>query len=181
MTNNQINYLNLQETRRANRAKEDISAQTLSESSRHNKRSEEESERSNRAREYENERSNRARESFNILNLAETHRANTAKEEETNRSNSEKEKETNRHNKWTEALDYSKQVGMPFVFTPGMVESNTALKDSLYSPAVDQITGWFQGKIPGYWNGNNSVRPFLPGTTRTYPSGSTFGGGGGKW
>lgn len=181
MTNNQISYLSLLETQRANRVKEGLSAQTLSESSRHNRRSEIETERSNRAKEYESERSNRAKEGFNILNLAESRRANTAKEKETNRSNLEKEKETNRHNKWAEAFDYSKQVGLPFVFTPTMVGKNTTLKDSLYSPALDQITGWYQSKIPGYWGGDNNVRPFLPGSTHTSSSGEIHSGRGGKW
>ena len=69
MTQMGVNYLNLQETQRANRAKEGL---TRSEQA--------ETRRSNLAREFETNRSNLARE-------LETNRSNLARELETNRSN----------------------------------------------------------------------------------------------
>ena len=192
MTNNQINYLSLQETRRANRAKEDVSARTLSESMRHSMRSEDETERSNRAKEAEAERSNRAKESFNILNLAETTRSNRTKESEMNRSNIEREKETKRanvakenesarHNKWTEALDYSKQSAMPFIYTPEMVRRDAALKDTLYMPDVDRATGWIQSKVPTFGKVYDSIESFFGIKPHNSSSGAYHGGKGSKY
>lgn len=86
MTANQINYWNLQETRRANRARE-------TETQRHNVKSEE----------------------YNTGNLLETSRHNMATENESVRHNRQSENvafitasEVARHNKATEAIDSSK-------------------------------------------------------------------------
>lgn len=192
MTNNQINYLSLQETRRANRAKEDISARTLSESVRHSMRSEDETERSNRSREAETERSNRAKESFNILSLAETMRSNKEKEAETNRSNVEREKEAHRsnaarereatrHNKWTEALDYSKQSAMPFIYTPEMVARDASLKNTLYMPDAERASGWIQSKVPTFGQVYDSIESFFGVKPHKSSSGANHGGKGGKF
>lgn len=180
MTNNQINYLSLEETRRANRVKEGISLRDLSEKSRHNERTEVETERSNRAKEHEAERSNRARESFNILNLAETRRANLAKETETNRSSVAKENEAKRHNRWTEALDYSKQSGLPLIYTPEMVERDASLKNALYMPDAKRVSGWIESKVPTFGDAYDSIRDFF-GIPHKSSSGATHGGKGGQF
>lgn len=75
-----IQWEQLQEQKRSNRANEAHNAAKLAEESRHNIVFEGETHRSNLAREFEN------------------NRANLAKEEENRRSNLAKEAETNRHN-----------------------------------------------------------------------------------
>lgn len=194
MTNNQINYLNLLETQRANRAKEDVSRQTLSETTRHNVRTEDESERSNRAKESysilslaENIRSNKAKENetmrANLAKEGETNRANLAKEAETERSNYAKEGETHRHNTWTEALDYSKQKGLPLVYTPTMVERDAKLKDTLYLPDADRVSGWIQSKVPTFGKVYDNVAEFFGGFKGTHKSksGASHSGRGGGY
>lgn len=95
MTALRINYDTLQETKRANAAREE-------ETHRSNVENEIETNRSNLAREAETNRANVARETethrSNLVNEAETHRSNVAREAETNRSNLAREAETNRHN-----------------------------------------------------------------------------------
>lgn len=73
MTQNQIAYWNLQETKRSNVAKEQ-------ETSRHNVATEKESERHNTVSEGEVGRHNRETERFNISQLQESHRHNVATE-----------------------------------------------------------------------------------------------------
>lgn len=74
MTQNQINYQNLVETKRANRRKEELSEAQNTETNRANLAKEAENYRSNVAREQENIRSNLARE-------IETNRSNLASED----------------------------------------------------------------------------------------------------
>ena len=194
MTNNQINYLNLLETQRANRAKEDVSRQTLSETSRHNVRTEDESERSNRAKEAysifslsETIRSNKAKEHetsrSNLAKEAETNRANMAKEAETGRANQAKENETHRHNTWTEALDYSKQSKMPYIYTPTMVERDAKLKDTLYLPDADRASGWIQSKVPTFGDVYDNIAEFFGGFKDSHKSksGASHSGHGGGY
>lgn len=181
MTNNQINYLNLLETQRANRAKEDVSRQNLSETARHNVRTEDESERSNRARESysilslaETMRSNKAKETetarSNLAKEGEVNRSNLAKEAEAKRSNLAKESETHRHNTWTEALDYSHQSGLPVVYTPTMVERDAKLKDTLYLPDADRASGWIQSKVPTFGKVYDNVAEFFNGFEGSHKS-----------
>lgn len=101
MTRNQIEYWNLQESKRANQAKE-------SETGRHNLATESETGRHNQVQEgidlghlNESVRHNRVTES-------ETKRHNVAGEQETSRHNRVTETETNRHNVVSEGIDLGK-------------------------------------------------------------------------
>lgn len=123
MTKNQIEYNKMLETRRANKAQEQLTSlrdtrayelgvQNLGELSRHNRATEAqasqvlgETSRHNLATEQaqvlqlqETQRANMAREEISRGNLAETVRSNVAREEETKRSNIARETETQRHN-----------------------------------------------------------------------------------
>nr|BBC20574.1 hypothetical protein [Dromedary picobirnavirus] len=107
MTQMQLQYHTLQETKRSNRAREDDEDVKNRETQRHNVATEgismntlSETVRSNRAKEFETNRSNVAKET-------ETNRANLAKETETYRSNVAKERETVRSNMANEALTRS--------------------------------------------------------------------------
>lgn len=97
MTNNQIAYWTLQETKQHNRESERFNIQQLDETTRHNI----ETEKLGSLQLGETSRANRVKE-------AETQRSNLAKELETNRSNLAKEKETYRHNVASENIDLSK-------------------------------------------------------------------------
>lgn len=94
MTNNQISFLNYQETNRSNLAREQ-------ETKRSNLAREGETHRSNIVNEGEIRRSNLARERENL-------RSNLAKESETKRSNLAKERETHRSNVVNEQIDIGK-------------------------------------------------------------------------
>lgn len=116
MTTMGLQYLNLQETQRANLEKERQGRDTITETARHNVANEEvalgnlevsrgtldESVRSNKAREYETNRSNVAKEfemhRSNVARENETHRSNVVDEHERNRSNVARETETHRSN-----------------------------------------------------------------------------------
>lgn len=114
MTKNQIEYLKLKETERANRAREAIDTGQLSESERHNKASEQltlgqnveqarhnvESERQNQVSLDEASRHNRAYESIQLMN-ADTSRL-VAQEQQ--RHNLRTESETQRSNLASEAI-----------------------------------------------------------------------------
>lgn len=118
MTQNQLKYLELQETQRANRTSEQLVGQKQAEDARHNVATEAEAYRSNTARESETARSNKAREDetyrsnfareqetlrHNTASLNEAIRSNLAKELETNRANIAREEETSRANRASEA------------------------------------------------------------------------------
>lgn len=105
MTTNQIEYLKLLETQRANRASEDLTkirdqgnlelgSRNASETERHNRSTEGIS----LSNQQEAVRHNLATESLGYLNANETARHNLAGERETNRSNLVREAETNRAN-----------------------------------------------------------------------------------
>lgn len=131
MTANQINYWNLQETKRhnlgseaetsrANKAKEAIDLSKANETARANRANEAETNRSNLAKETETRRHNIQDEGFKMMDLRETNRHNvntektnsynaqTSRElaDETRRSNLAREKETNRSNLVNEAERY---------------------------------------------------------------------------
>lgn len=94
MTKNQIDYWSLQETKRANAAREALTKQSNEEVVRHNLAGEYETNRTNTQNELirskanqlgyaqlaETERANRAREQQNLLQITETGRSNRAKE-----------------------------------------------------------------------------------------------------
>lgn len=128
MTANQINYWNLQETRRhntstegesvrSNKAKEAIDLSKAQETARSNRANEVETNRSNTAKETETRRHNIQDEGIKMMDLRETNRHNintektnsynaqTSRElaDETRRSNLAREKETNRSNLVNEA------------------------------------------------------------------------------
>lgn len=94
MTNNQISFLNYQETARSNLAREQ-------ETNRSNVARERETHRTNIVNEGENRRSNLARESENL-------RSNLARESEAKRSNLAKEYEMHRSNVANEQIDIGK-------------------------------------------------------------------------
>nr|AVX53789.1 putative ORF1 [Marmot picobirnavirus] len=95
MTQNQIAYWNLVETRRSNQAKE-------RENTRSNTAKERENYRSNLAREQETATHNRIVEANDIRNLQENKRSNQARERETNRTNLANEdiRRTTNTNNW---------------------------------------------------------------------------------
>lgn len=106
MTKNQVDYWNLQETKRHNSA-------TEGETGRHNLVVEGETGRHNVVTERETERSNRTREGIDLGKLNESVRHNRATESETNRHNVATEgidlgklSESARHNRQTESLGY---------------------------------------------------------------------------
>lgn len=120
LTQNQIAYWNLQETKRANSetnrhnvatenetarhnlAGEQFNISNLNESIRHNKVTETETNRHNVVTENETNRHNVAGEQFNIAQLQEQQRHNIAGEQ----FNISQLAETTRHNKWNESIDY---------------------------------------------------------------------------
>lgn len=81
----QVDYWNMQESKRANKARESQQASELGESMRHNRES----------------------EAIEYGKLGETRRSNIARETETNRSNLAKEGETRRSNLANEEIKYS--------------------------------------------------------------------------
>lgn len=104
MTKNQIDYWNLQETKRHNSV-------TEGETGRHNLAAEGETSRHNVVTERETERSNRAREGIDLGKLNESVRHNKVTESETNRHNVATEgidlgklNETQRHNQASERI-----------------------------------------------------------------------------
>lgn len=97
MTQNQIKYQTLQESKRSNLVNE-------AETERSHRAVEAETNRSNVARETETHRSNVANEQLTAARDAESKRSNLARELETNRHNVATEAETHRSNTANEAL-----------------------------------------------------------------------------
>lgn len=119
-----INYQNLEETKRRNKATESLDTRKQVETERHNLATEQAQQQSinlqsqqidiNRAAQKETKRSNLAREKetarSNKATEKETKRSNIARETETNRSNLAREAETARSNRVNEALQASRNA-----------------------------------------------------------------------
>lgn len=124
MTQNQINYQSLQESKRSNLAKEA------------------ETNRSNLAREAETYRSNRATEQLTASRDAESARANKAREAETNRSNLAQEMlkaEQNQVSRYAADRSYDSRVDSAYINKYGLSKSDALDAASAVSGAMPKI------------------------------------------
>lgn len=145
MTRNQIAYWELQESKRANLAKE-------AELNRSNLAKEEETKRSNLAKETEKVRSNRAEETLRHTGLVETARANKAKETETHRSNVAREEQA--------VNDMTVKMLGPLALIPGTKVSDAVWKGSTVEglhELLSQTTGYAGSGLEPIVDGVNAL------------------------